>query len=60
MAGQLYAIALEFAALTGSETVYDLYCGIGTIGLSMAKDAMTVWGSRSARSRSPVRSRIRS
>jgi 23S rRNA (uracil1939-C5)-methyltransferase len=44
MAEKLYAIAREFAGLTGSETVYDLYCGIGTIGLSMAKDAMTVWG----------------
>jgi 23S rRNA (uracil1939-C5)-methyltransferase len=44
MAEQLYAIAREFAGLTGNETVYDLYCGIGTIGLSMAKDAMTVWG----------------
>jgi 23S rRNA (uracil1939-C5)-methyltransferase len=44
MAEQLYAIAREFAALTGNETVYDLYCGIGTIGLSMARDAMTVWG----------------
>jgi 23S rRNA (uracil1939-C5)-methyltransferase len=44
MADQLYAIAREFAGLTGNETVYDLYCGIGTIGLSMAKDAMTVWG----------------
>jgi 23S rRNA (uracil1939-C5)-methyltransferase len=44
MAGQLYAIAREFAGLTGGETVYDLYCGIGTIGLSMAAQAMTVWG----------------
>ena len=44
MAEKLYAIAREFAALTGNETVYDLYCGIGTIGLSMARDAMTVWG----------------
>jgi 23S rRNA (uracil1939-C5)-methyltransferase len=44
MAAKLYEIAREFAQLTGSETVYDLYCGIGTIGLSMAKDAMTVWG----------------
>jgi 23S rRNA (uracil1939-C5)-methyltransferase len=44
MADALYSIAREFAGLTGSETVYDLYCGIGTIGLSMAKDAMTVWG----------------
>ena len=44
MAAELYAIAREFAGLTGGETVYDLYCGIGTIGLSMAKDALTVWG----------------
>jgi 23S rRNA (uracil1939-C5)-methyltransferase len=44
MAAQLYAIAREFAGLGGGETVYDLYCGIGTIGLSMAGDAMTVWG----------------
>jgi 23S rRNA (uracil1939-C5)-methyltransferase len=44
MAGELYAIAREFAALRGGETVYDLYCGIGTIGLSLAADAMTVWG----------------
>ncbi|HEX7084103.1 MAG TPA: 23S rRNA (uracil(1939)-C(5))-methyltransferase RlmD [Gaiellaceae bacterium] len=44
MAGRLYAIAREYAALGGGETVYDLYCGIGTIGLSMAADALTVWG----------------
>ena len=44
MAERLYALAREEAGLTGSETVYDLYCGIGTIGLSMARDAMTVWG----------------
>jgi 23S rRNA (uracil1939-C5)-methyltransferase len=44
MAEQLYSIAREFAGLTGNETVYDLYCGIGTIGISMARDAMTVWG----------------
>jgi 23S rRNA (uracil1939-C5)-methyltransferase len=44
MAETLYGIAREFAGLTGTETVYDLYCGIGTIGLSMARDAMTVWG----------------
>ena len=29
---------------TGGETVYDLYCGIGTIGLSLAATALTVWG----------------
>jgi len=44
MAAKLYEIAREFAALRGGETVYDLYSGIGTIGLSMAGDAMTVWG----------------
>jgi 23S rRNA (uracil1939-C5)-methyltransferase len=44
MAGRLYELAREFAALSGGETVYDLYCGIGTIGLSMAADALTVWG----------------
>ena len=44
MAERLYGIAREFAGLTGSETVYDLYCGIGTIGLMLAADALTVWG----------------
>jgi 23S rRNA (uracil1939-C5)-methyltransferase len=44
MAERLYEIAREFAALTGDETVYDLYCGIGTIGLVLAHDALTVWG----------------
>jgi 23S rRNA (uracil1939-C5)-methyltransferase len=44
MAERLYGLALETAALTGSETVYDLYCGIGTIGLSAAAHALTVWG----------------
>jgi len=44
MAAELYAIAREFAGLTGGETVYDLYCGIGTIGLSLASSALTVWG----------------
>ncbi len=44
MAEQLYGIAREFAGLQGGETVYDLYCGIGTIGLSMAAKALTVWG----------------
>jgi 23S rRNA (uracil1939-C5)-methyltransferase len=44
MAERLYAIAREFAGLSGGETVYDLYCGIGTIGLSAAADALTVWG----------------
>jgi 23S rRNA (uracil1939-C5)-methyltransferase len=44
MAEKLYALAIEFAGLTGEETVYDLYCGTGTIGLSMAREALTVWG----------------
>src|ERR671914_667610 len=44
MAERLYELADEYAGLTGSETVYDLYCGIGTIGLSMAARALTVWG----------------
>jgi 23S rRNA (uracil1939-C5)-methyltransferase len=44
MAERLYELAREEAGLTGGETVYDLYCGIGTIGLSLARDALTVWG----------------
>ena len=44
MAEQLYSIAIEYAALTGTETVYDLYCGTGTIGISMARNALSVWG----------------
>ena len=44
MAERLYELAIEYAGLTGGETVYDLYCGIGTIGLSMASRALTVWG----------------
>ncbi len=44
MAARLYELAIEFAALTGTETVYDLYCGTGTIGLALARSALTVWG----------------
>ena len=40
----LYGKALEFAGLTGAETVLDLYCGIGTISLVMARTAGMVWG----------------
>ena len=40
----LYGIARDRAELNGNETVLDLYCGIGTIGLSMAKDAEKVIG----------------
>jgi 23S rRNA (uracil1939-C5)-methyltransferase len=44
MAERLYALAAEYAGLSGDETVWDLYCGIGTIGLTMAANALTVWG----------------
>ena len=44
MAETLYTLAREAAALTGDETVYDLYCGTGTIGLALAADAGSVWG----------------
>ena len=40
----LYGKAAEFAALTGQETVLDLYCGIGTIGLTLAARAREVIG----------------
>jgi len=44
MAERLYAVAAEFAGLAGSERVFDLFCGIGTIGLTMAPRAGEVWG----------------
>ena len=44
MAERLYAIAREYAGLRGHERVYDLYCGIGTIGLSLAARAREVIG----------------
>jgi 23S rRNA (uracil1939-C5)-methyltransferase len=44
MAERLYAVAREYAGLSGNERVYDLYCGIGTIGLTMAAAAGDVWG----------------
>ena len=40
----LYEKAVEFAGLTGSETVFDLYCGIGTISLFLAEKAAKVIG----------------
>ena len=40
----LYREAVRAAGLTGKETVFDLYCGIGTISLSMAKHAKEVYG----------------
>ncbi|HEX4108528.1 MAG TPA: 23S rRNA (uracil(1939)-C(5))-methyltransferase RlmD [Solirubrobacteraceae bacterium] len=44
MAERLYGVVGEFAALQGRERVYDLYCGIGTIALSLAPRAGEVWG----------------
>lgn len=41
---KLYSLALEYAGLTGQETVWDLYCGIGTISLFMARKAKQVYG----------------
>ncbi len=43
-AEMLYSKAAQYAALTGKETVLDLYCGAGTIGLTMAKNAKKVIG----------------
>ncbi|MBR5589627.1 MAG: 23S rRNA (uracil(1939)-C(5))-methyltransferase RlmD, partial [Phascolarctobacterium sp.] len=43
-AEKLYNKALEYAALTGKETVVDVYCGTGTISLYMAKHAQKVYG----------------
>lgn len=47
---KLYATVLEFADLKGSETVFDLYCGVGTIGLYCARNAHQVWGIESVKS----------
>lgn len=41
---KLYSTALAYAGLTGEETVWDLYCGIGTISLFLAKRAKKVYG----------------
>ena len=41
---RLYGQALEYAGLTGQETVWDLYCGIGTISLFLAQKAKQVYG----------------
>lgn len=43
-AEKLYSTALDYAGLTGEETVWDLYCGIGTISLFLAKEAGQVYG----------------
>src|SRR3954451_22614885 len=44
MAERLYAAARSYAGLTGSERVFDLYCGIGTLAVAMAGEAGEVWG----------------
>ncbi len=44
MAERLYALATEYAGLHGTERVFDLFCGIGTIGLTLAPMAGEVWG----------------
>ena len=41
---RLYEVALEYADLHGDETVWDLYCGIGTISLFLAQKAKQVYG----------------
>jgi 23S rRNA (uracil1939-C5)-methyltransferase len=44
MAEQLYGLAAEYADLHGSDRVYDLFSGIGTIALTLAPRAAEVWG----------------
>ena len=41
---QLYKVAREFAELTGNETVYDLYCGTGSIGIFLSRKAKKIIG----------------
>ena len=41
---KLYSTALEYAKLTGKESVWDLYCGIGTISLFLSQKAKQVYG----------------
>ena len=44
MAERLYRLTIDYAQPAGTDRVYDLYCGIGTIGLLMAPRAAEVWG----------------
>jgi 23S rRNA (uracil1939-C5)-methyltransferase len=44
MAERLYGVVAEMAALRGGERLFDLYCGIGTVGLTLARSAGEVWG----------------
>jgi 23S rRNA (uracil1939-C5)-methyltransferase len=41
---KLYSLVMEFAQLTGTEIIWDLYCGIGTISLFLARHAKNVYG----------------
>jgi 23S rRNA (uracil1939-C5)-methyltransferase len=44
MAERLYELAAGYASLSGRERVFDIYCGIGTLGLGLALHAAEVWG----------------
>jgi 23S rRNA (uracil1939-C5)-methyltransferase len=44
MAERLYGVAADLAGLRGRERVFDLFCGIGTIALALARRAGEVWG----------------
>ena len=44
MAERLYGLAIDYAQPAGTDRVYDLYCGIGTIGLLIAPRVAEVWG----------------
>lgn len=44
MAERLYGVAADVADLQGWERVFDLFCGIGTVGLSLAQRAGEIWG----------------
>jgi 23S rRNA (uracil1939-C5)-methyltransferase len=44
MAERVYELAIDYAQPVGTDRVFDLYCGIGTIGLLMAPRAAEVWG----------------
>ena len=56
---KLYGLALEYADLTGNETVWDLYCGIGTISLFLAQKAKKSTVSKSSRRQSRMRRTMR-
>jgi 23S rRNA (uracil1939-C5)-methyltransferase len=44
MAERLYELAAQYAGLTGFERLFDLYCGIGTVGLTLSARAAELWG----------------